>query len=997
MDHKKVNMKSVKHILLAVVGALTLVISGFAQSGTSLRGQVVDELGAVIPGAAVQLTPAGSTKTKTTVANANGDFTFQNVTPGTYTVSVQFKGFQPFVDSNVVVPAPSGSYKVKMVVEAVTIETDVKSDDNVVTVEPDQNASATVLGEEFIKNLPDNEDDLREYLQALAGPGAGGAGGGQSGAQIYVNGFNASRLPPREAIMQIRVNQNPFAAEYSRPGAGRIDIITKPGNDSLRGSAGFNYANAIFDARNAFAVTRPDLDQKRYSFNLSGPIIKKRMSFFVNAERRDLVGESPVVATTLDGPFTANVPAPSDNTNVGARVDYLLNQKNTIGVNYSYFDSRNYNREFAVSFGGFRFGGPGGGGFGGGGGGGNTANYTLPERGSDSFNKNHNLQISDTWIVSPSMIHEFRLQYEHSRSEIKARTEGRSINVLDAFNGGGSPCCPNTSINNQIELQDYMTYSRKKHVIKAGFQLEFRGNSDYQSQNFNGTYTFGSLQVYQLAIAGVPIPPEIAGRTQFTINRGNPLLEFSQTEMSWFAQDDFRVTPTLTLSYGVRHEFQTNLEDHNNFAPRLGIAWSPFKDRKTTIRAGGGIFYSRYSDNLYANILRYDVNQYLTLVINNPSYPDPFAGDPNLTIQNTLKRIQADDLAAPYIINFNGSVERQLPKGLIGSVTYNFTRGIHQFRSRNINTPDPVTGIRPDPTQGNLFLLESSASSRYNGLLFRLDRRFGRSFQVFGNYSLSWTKNDSDGATAAPANNYNLRTEWGRASGDRRHFAFIGGSVSLPWNFRLSPMIMVGSGMPFNITTGLDDNRDTTFNDRPAGIDRNSDLPSSLYSQIPNRCIQNCLPGSGNTVLLRDFLLQNYPNGVIAQSPGVFNVNLGISKTWGFGKRSQNDQASQRRGQGAGGGGGGGGRGPGGGGGGGGRGGFGGGGFGGGGPMMIGMGGGGNSESSRYNVTFNAQISNIFNRVNFGPYSGVLGSPYFGRSNSASGARHIEFGLRFGF
>ena len=165
--------------------------------------------------------------------------------------------------------------------------------------------------------------------------------------------------------------------------------------------------------------------------------------------------------------------------------------------------------------------------------------------------------------------------------------------------------------------------------------------------------------------------------------------------MSWFAQDDFRMTPTLTLSYGIRHEFQTNLEDKNNFAPRFGIAWSPFKDRKTTFRGGGGIFYSRYSDNLYANILRYDVNKYVTIVINNPSYPDPFTGDPNLTVQNTLKRIQADDLAAPYVMNFNGSIERQLPKGLIGSVTYNFTRGVHQFRSRNINTPDhsQVSGL----------------------------------------------------------------------------------------------------------------------------------------------------------------------------------------------------------------------------------------------------------------------------------------------------------------
>ncbi len=186
---------------------------------------------------------------------------------------------------------------------------------------------------------------------------------------------------------------------------------------------------------------------------------------------------------------------------------------------------------------------------------------------------------------------------------------------------------------------------------------------------------------------------------------------------------------------------------------------------------------------------------------------------------------------------------------------------------------------------------------------------------MFGNYSISWTRNDSDGAFSAPANNYDLASEWGRASGDRRHFVFVGGMVSLPWGFRLSPMIQAGSGAPFNITTGIDDNRDTTFNDRPAGIARNSDLPASLYPLVANRCISNCLAGQGGAVLLRDYLYQNFPNGVIAESPGMFNVNLGVSKTWGFGKRPQNDQAAGggggRGGRGGGGfGGGGGGRGP---------------------------------------------------------------------------------------
>lgn len=982
-------MKHVARVLFALYGMLVLTVASLGQTGTQLRGQVVDELNAVIPGANVVLiSPDG--KQRTAVSSANGEFTFPNVVPGIYTVTVGFKGFQPYSNKEVKLPVTTGTLRVEMVVEAMAVETDVKSDDNGVTVEPDANANATVLGEDFIKTLPDNEDDLRAYLQALAGPAAGGAAGGQDGAQIFVNGFTAGRLPPREAIMQIRIAQNPFAAEYSRPGAGRIDIITKPGNDTMRGSASFNYRNSATDARNAFAVTKPLLDQRRFGFNLSGPIIKKKMSYFFNIERRNLAGESPVIATTLDGPYAANVAAPSDNTQFNGRVDYLLNNKNTISLNYSYSRGNNYNREFSVGFGGLRFAGGGGGGFGGFGGGGegrgSSNNYTLPERGSDGKDNEHSLQISDTWIINSRLIHEARLQFRRESSDQIARTLGLAINVTDAFEGGGSACCPNSSLNSSLELQDYLTYTQKKHTIKGGFQLDFADVYSNNSNNFNGTYSFSSLDIYRLALAGLAPPPGGTGRSQFTITRGNPELAYNQAEMAWFIQDDYRLSQSLTLSAGLRHEFQTNLTDKMNFAPRLSLAWSPFKDRKTTVRLGGGMFYSRFNNGLTGTILRYSENRQTSIYISNPKFPDPFEGNPNLTVQNTVRRVLDPDIKAPYVINFNGSVERQLPKGLVGSLTYIYTRGVHQFRSRNLNAPLPGTGLRPDPTTGNVYNLESTAYSKYNGLLLRVDRRFGQKFTVFGNYSLSFLSNDSTGATSSPMNNYDLASEWGRASGDRRHSMFIGGSVTLPKGFRINPMLNASTGAPFNITTGLDDNRDTVFNDRPAGIARNADLPSSLYSQIPNRCILNC--GVGLTpVLLQDFLATTYPNGVIAQSPGLFILNTSISKTFGFGKRDQNTASGGRSGGGGGGGRGGGG--------------------GGGGPRGMGgspggmfggpMGGGGGNENARYTVTFTAQISNILNKVNLSGFGGTLGSPYFGRANSSGAARSFEFGARFGF
>ncbi|MEO0248474.1 MAG: TonB-dependent receptor, partial [candidate division WOR-3 bacterium] len=611
-------------MLPVLFATFIFAVSLFAQSAAPLRGQVLDELGAVIPGAHVTLIRADGNQ-RTTVTDVTGEFTFPNVAPGTYTLIVKFEGFQTYTEKDLSFPLAASPLRITLRVAPLREEIEVSTETQGVSVEPDQNLSAIILDEAFIQTLPDNEEDLRSFLLALAGPSAGGASGGQGEAQIYVDGFPGGRLPPREAIMQIRINQNPFSAEYSYPGMGRIEIITRPGTDQWRGNVGFSFRNSAIDARNAFAQTKPDLDQKRYSFNFSGPLLPKKMSFFANVERRQLHGSGTVRAETLDGPFVANVPAPSANTSFFLRSSYLINQKNTLNIGYSFTTSESKNREFVARFGGF---GPPGGFGGGGGGGGN--NYTLPERGSNSENTNQTLQLAETFLMSTRLIHETRLRFQREQSASTANTQGVAINVLDAFNGGGSTCCPNESRQNTLEFQDYLTYTYKTHMIKGGFQLQYENNRDLNGSNFNGTYTFSSLDQYRRVLAGEHVDPEdptspLVRPTQFTINRGDPLLRYSQYQASWFLQDDWRVRPTLTLSVGLRHEFQAHLDDKVNFAPRLGIAWSPLKDRKTTVRAGGGLFFSRLSGGLYANTLRYDGVTQQSIVIRHPLYPDPFA------------------------------------------------------------------------------------------------------------------------------------------------------------------------------------------------------------------------------------------------------------------------------------------------------------------------------------------------------------------------------------
>ena len=571
---------------------------------------------------------------------------------------------------------------------------------------------------------------------------------------------------------------------------------------------------------------------------------------------------------------------------------------------------------------------------------------------------------------------ETRLELQKQNSLSKAKTTGVAINVLDAFNGGGATCCPSESSTKEAQWQQYLTWTMKKHTVKFGWQMQYENIDDYSATNFNGTYTFSNLDQYRRVLNG----DTTARPQQYTVNRGNPVLKYSRVENSWFFNDDWRVNQKMTLSFGLRHEFQTQLVDKANFAPRFGLAWSPFKDRKTTIRVGGGLFYSRLTGNLYESILRFDGVTQQSILIRNPLYPDPFAGNPVIQVSNTVKRVFDPNMKAPYTINYSFTVERQLPMGLNGSFSYIYARGQHQFRTRNINAPLPGTynptlpnsGVRPLGDVGNIYQIESSAGSKYKGMLFRLDRRMGRNLNLFGNYTLSWTKSDADGSGSLPANSYDLTSEWGRAFTDRRHSFFVGGRISMPLGISLSPFINASSGGPFSITTGFDENGDTVINDRPAGLSRNTTLPASLYGAISNRCISNCAVGSASPVYLRDYLYANFPNGVKSQSPGSLNVNMNLNRTFSFGER-KNAQAGAQGGMGGGGMMGGMGR------------------MGGGGPMGFG------NENGRFNLTVSAQISNVLNRVNYGSFRGVLGSPYFMRSSSAGGARQFELGLRFSF
>jgi hypothetical protein len=577
------------------------------------------------------------------------------------------------------------------------------------------------------------------------------------------------------------------------------------------------------------------------------------------------------------------------------------------------------------------------------------------------------------------------------------------------------------------------------HQFRFGGRI--RGvNQDTQStSNYNGMYTFSGGRVTELDAnyrpildaAGQPVQTTLTsidlyrqtqlllqngftaaqirafgyGPNQFSITGGQPLSGVGQFDLGFFAQDDWRLKPNFTLSLGVRYETQNNIGDHGDIAPRVGLAWAPGARKgaspKTVIRAGFGIFFDRFTEDYTLNAIRLNGITQQQFVIRNPDFYPEVPTATSLAAAKIPQAIREVDagLVAPRIAQTAIGFERQLPKHVTLSMNYANSRGTHQLRSRNINAPlsatynplVPGSGDRPYGSDaGDLYLYESSGVFRQNQLITSVQARMSPKFTMFGFYVFGKAESNGDGANNFPANQYDLKNEWSRASFDVRHRAFIGGSLTGPWNVQMNPFIIMNSAAPFNITTGRDINGDSLFTDRPAFA---TDLsrPSVVQTAYGNFDVN---PIAGQTIIPRNYG-DSHPN---------FSVNLRLSRSWGFGERKSAQGAGPFGDFGGGGGG------PRGGGGGGPRGGG-----GGGGPVMIagggprGMFGGGGAGNSRFVLTASVSARNALNHVNPGAPVGDLSSRLFGQSTGiaggfgpggpggAAGNRRIEIQLRLSF
>ncbi|MBI4893614.1 MAG: carboxypeptidase regulatory-like domain-containing protein [Acidobacteria bacterium] len=985
--------------ILMLAGALSPV---WAQAGAvTLKGQITDPSGASVPAALVQLRgPGGEQRAYT---DESGAYAFTTLRPGKYNIRVIAKGFtvSQFKDRNI---TAVDTLDVQLTIEAESQVINVEAEAAKVSLDPDSTTSALVMGEKELAALSDDPDELAQQLQAMAGPAAGPNGG-----QIFIDGFSGGSMPPKSSIREVRINSNPYSTEYDRPGFGRIEILTRPGTDKIRGQAFAQYNNQNFNSRSPLLdqPTLPPYSQKFFGFNLTGPIKKGKASFGFDLERRNIDENAFILATTLDSnyqPVTVNtaVVTPQMRTNLTPRLDLALNSKNTLVARYQHGWSSNENE------------GVGG--------------YALPSKAYSQTNSDHAIQVTETAVLSARAINEARFQWRRSSGWSTGTTTDPALSVQGAFEGGGAQVGNSGSLNNSLELSNITTLTRNTHTWKWGGRLRNSWDDDTSVNNFGGTYTFFGGMGPALDANNQPIPGQAmqltaleryqrtlylqslgygadlirllgGGASQFSMGAGTPTTGVSQFDAGFFFNDDWRLRRNLTLSYGVRYETQTNIGDYANIAPRAGLAWGLGKGNniKTVLRVGAGIFYDRVNQSYTLQEMRFNGTTQQAYLIRNPDF-FPVIPSPDTLEQYRQPqqlRMMYDSIKAPRSYQASVGIERQVNNYVRVSAQYVASVGDHVLRTRNINAP--VDGSYPYGDSQYRLLTESTGRSATQMFMVSPNVNYKKLF-LFGFYSLGHGRTNAEGTPADP---YNLRAEWGPSSfGDIRHRAVIGTSLPMPWKISVSPFMMVQSGSPYNITTGRDTNLDGYTAERPAlmaGLDSTSCAGGNMVWTPGFGCF-NTIPASGTSIE------RNYGRG-----PSTLTLNLRMARTWSFGNQGESGTMEGDRPPAGGPGGGPGGAGGGGGGmrGGGGPGGPGmmGGGPGGPGGMRGGM--GGSSSGRKYNLTLSASAHNILNHANYAAPSGDLSSPYFGEYRSLAGMgpmggastynRKIDFQMRFSF
>jgi hypothetical protein len=749
-----------------------------AGSVERLTGTVYDPSGGVIPGAAVRLQKDGAEVAHTT-SGLQGEFAFEALPKGRYDLEITLDGFEPY-KGEVTPGGKAAPIKVTLRIGGLAEDVVVGAEETPST-RSDANRDALSVDSEGLAALPALDDDPIAALAGFLDPGSAGAGG----ATLIVDGAEADRITvPSSAIAEIKINENPYSAEYSRPGRGRIQVITKQADAQYHGSLNASFRDARLDAKDFLATDKAAEQRRGFDGYLAGPFPGSRKTRFrLAGRRRDDDTQALVVAVGRDGDIRQNVPTPRDVTELSLRLDRPVGDRHSVWAEYALEDNVSRNQ------------GVGG--------------FALPEVATDQSWHEQGLDLGHQFLAPSGFLSQLTVRLEWNRGATTSLNPGPRRVVAESFITGGAQA-DHLSNAFEMKLSENVTWSRGKHLVKAGLQIaDLSRRTTQDLSNREGTFSYSTIDDYEL---GQPYA--------FTRQTGDGIVSITPVSIGGYVQDEVQVRPDLSVAAGIRYDYQ-NLSHHGMPSPRVFAAYAPGKS-KLVFRAGAGLFSDRVPPYVAFDVAQYDGGHLASVLVLDPSSDDP-ARIPALGAQPTNLVRFASDLRLPYTIQYSLGAEWQFRKSTTLSATYRGSRGVSMFRSRDVNAPAaPLFAARPDPTVGRIRLIESAGRQEGDALDVTVKTRAGKALSGMLQYTLARTRSNTGGLSFFPAQSAEPLAEWGPMDDDRLHRLSMIASADLRGLAKVGLTLYAASGGAYSLVTGRDDNRDGLANERPEGVGRNS-------------------------------------------------------------------------------------------------------------------------------------------------------------------------------
>lgn len=821
--------------LTLVVPLLALLLHAapaWAQStAATVSGSVLDEQKAALPGATVTTRSLESGQVRTATTDARGTFQISGLPPGRYEIAAELGGFARLVRSDLVLNVAQEvtlalTLRVAALEEAVTVTAELP------LVETTRSALGTTISTTEIEELPIAGRNFATLAQLTPGvTSTAGSGISSAGQLTRNNTFLIDGLSNDDdsvagqrgsfsvdAIKEFIVVSNSFSAEYGQSSGAVVSVVTRSGTNAMDGRAFYYHRDDSWDASTAASklVTptppKSRLEQKVVGGFFGGPIRQNRAFYFASIEYTKRLTENLITAPTAST-FLPNDPIvfeqPLTNPQFLGKLDLNLTSANSLAVRYR-IDT---DRIVGTGIGG-------------------TA---TRQRGQDRDRKDQDLALHDTWVVGGRGLNELRMQFARRYFNWDVSEYCPKCPTINrpGLGLGKASNMPQGRTEDRIQIADTFSWfvpdRMGSHSLKAGFDASFIDLFSEFHNNLDGTFTFTTSAPFNPAVPST-YP------TQFTQNVGDPIVNLNNNIYALFVQDQWKPLDRLTVNYGVRWDFEDVVgidHDKDNFAPRFGLVWDVNGSGRTVLRANAGIYYDQIFLNIPLNAE--NAKKFVQTLITNPGYPDPNGPNPNRTtgpVTPTPSTVQfAADNRTPYTQQITAGVQRQIGRTFSVSADLVRARGRGLLRSMDANYPnlDDPRRTRPDSRFQRVTVVETQGSSWYTGLQVGIEKRLSARHTYTVAYTLGKTERDTEDFNFFPADQRFYDRERGPASNDARHRVSAALSLQLPWEIQASTLIASRTKLPYNITTGADDNRDTQTNDRPAGVGRNSARGANLF------------------------------------------------------------------------------------------------------------------------------------------------------------------------